>query len=85
MICDYEEVEDGEPILVQIDEDGINEKFKSVKNFWVGAQLNLIHVTVDEESIYHPRFIILEPDYLINISSIAECFQDYGTSPLHYL
>lgn len=85
LICDYEEVEDGEPILVQIDEDGINEKFKSVKNFWVGAQLNLIHVTVDEESIYHPRFIILEPDYLINISSIAECFQDYGTSSLHYL
>ncbi len=85
LICDGEEMENGEPIIVRIDEDGINERFQSVKEFWVGAQLNLINVTVDEEDIYHPRFIILEPDYLINISSIAECFQDYGTSPFHYL
>ena len=85
LICDYDENETGEYITVQIDEDGVNEKFKSIKNFWEGAQLNLINVTVDEEDIYHPRFIILEPDYLINISAIAECFQDYGTSPLHYL
>ena len=85
LICDYDENESGEYIIVQIDEDGINERFKSVKDFWIGAQLNLINVTIDEEGIYHPRFLILEPDYLINISSIAECFQDYGTSPLHYI
>lgn len=85
LVCDYDEIEDGESIIVRIDEDGINEKFKSVKNFWVGAQLNLINVTVDDEQIYHPRFIILEPDYLINISSIAECFQDYGTSPMQFI
>lgn len=85
LICDYDENETGEYIIVQIDEDGVNERFKSTKNFWLGAQLNLINVTVDDEGIYHPRFIILEPDYLINISSIAECFQDYGTTALHYI
>lgn len=85
LICDYEEVEDGEYITVRIDEDGINERFKSTSKFWIGAQLNLINVSVDEEDIYHPRFIILEPDYLINISSIAECFQDYGTSPMQFI
>lgn len=85
LICDYEDNDSGEPIIVQIDEDGINEKFKSTKDFWEGAQLNLINVTVDEEGIHHPRFIILEPDYLINISAIAECFQDYGTSSLNYI
>lgn len=85
LICDYEEIEDGEYITIRIDEDGINERFKSTSKFWVGAQLNLINVSVDEEDIYHPRFIILEPDYLINISSIAECFQDYGTSPMQFI
>ena len=85
LICDYEELSDGEYITVRIDEDGINERFKSTANFWVGAQLNLLNVSVDEEDIYHPRFIILEPDYLINISSIAECFQDYGTSPMQFV
>jgi len=85
LICDYEDVTDGEYITVRIDEDGINERFKSIPNFWVGAQLNLINVVIDQENIYHPRFIILEPDYLINISSIAECFQDYGTSSFQYM
>jgi len=85
LICDYEDNELDEYITVQIDEDGVNELFKSVQDFWTGAQLNLINTTIDEEGIYHPRFIILEPDYLVDISAIAECFQDYGTTELHYI
>lgn len=85
LICDHEDNETEEYITIQIDEDGVNELFKSVNDFWVGAQLNLVNTTVDEEGIYHPRFIILEPDYLVDISAIAECFQDYGTSELHYI
>ena len=32
-----------------------------------------------------PRLIILEPDYLIDISQIAACFTEYGHHPLLYL
>lgn len=85
LICDFEENDSEDYIQVQIDEDGVNEKFTSVQDFWVGAQLNLVNTTVDDEGVYHPRFIILEPDYLVDISAIAECFQDYGTTELHYL
>ncbi|MGL5235910.1 MAG: ATP-dependent helicase [Empedobacter falsenii] len=85
LICDHEDNETEENITVQIDEDGVNENFTSIEDFWVGAQLNLVNSTIDEEGIYHPRFIILEPDYLVDISAIAECFQDYGTSELHYI
>lgn len=85
LICDFEDNDSEDYIQVQVDEDGINEKFTSVHDFWVGAQLNLVNVTIDDEGVYHPRFIILEPDYLVDISAIAECFQDYGTTELHYL
>lgn len=39
---------------------------------------------VDREGIYTPSFIVLEPDYLIDISSLAECYKDYGSHPANY-
>lgn len=59
--------------------------FTSVNDFWKGAQLFLVNIQIDESENYFPKFIILEPDYLIDISSIAECSQDYGKSELFYL
>ncbi len=32
----------------------------------------------------HPRLIIVEPDFLVDISSIATCFTEYGHHPLLY-
>lgn len=64
----------------------VNEEFNdSVPLFWRHAQLNLLEVTIDEEGIATPQFFILEPDYLLDISSLAECFKDYGHHPANYL
>ena len=46
--------------------------------------LNLLDVRVDEENHYIPNLIVIHPDYLIEISSLAACFREYGHHPLNY-
>lgn len=84
LICVTSQEQDT-PIIVRYGIDPENSKFdSSVENFKVGANLNLIDCVLDENDFLIPGYIILEPDYLIDASAIAECFQDYLISPLHY-
>ena len=47
-----------------------------------GAQLNLVRVRKQEGTdIWHPELIIYEPDFLINVTTIAGCFESYAESP----
>ena len=46
--------------------------------------LNLLDVKVDEENQYVPKLIIVHPDYLIDISSLAACFREYGHHPFNH-
>ena len=65
---------------------GVNEEFKETcELLWRHAQLNLLDVVVDGAGVLTPSFIILEPDYLIDISSLAECFKEYGHHPANYI
>ena len=65
---------------------GVNDEFtEGVSDFWRHAQLNLLDVKLNEDGTYTPSFIVLEPDYLIDISSLAECYRDYGSHPANYL
>jgi hypothetical protein len=49
-----------------------------------GMQLNLLDCTIDGTTVT-PSLIVVEPDFLIDISAIAACFQEYGHHPLSYL
>jgi hypothetical protein len=49
-----------------------------------GMQLNLLDCYREGTTIT-PGLIVVEPDFLVDISSVAACFQDYGHHPMSYL
>lgn len=49
-----------------------------------GSQMNIIQPRIIEGVVY-PELIIYEPDYLVDISAVAACFESYGTSPINHL
>ena len=71
---------------VRYNQKGVNDEFtEGIGGFWRHAQLNLLDVTQNEDGTYTPSFIVLEPDYLLDISSLSECYRDYGSHPANYL
>lgn len=61
-------------------------EFCSLPNYlYEGAQLNLLSVKSDEAGVLTPEIIVFEPDYLVDISALAACYTNYGSSPLQYL
>lgn len=79
-----------EQIVVRYKETGFNESFnnniRDLQRFFNGfATVNLLDVSVTEEGEYIPRAFVLEPDYMVDVSSISECFQSFGASAALYL
>ncbi len=79
-----------EQLVVRYNETGYNESFnnniRDLKRFFHGfATVNLLDVSVTEEGEYVPRAFVLEPDYMVDVSSISECFQSFGASAALYL
>ena len=94
--CKVEEWND-ETISVATDIDGLEQAYVSYtdkRQFYSMAylrdilhedmQLNLIDCEHNAQMLI-PRLIVVEPDYLIDISSLAACFEDYGHHPLSHL
>ena len=52
--------------------------------FTEGMQLNLLDCHREGTTIT-PGLIVVEPDFLVDISSVAACFQDYGHHTMSYL
>ncbi|WP_010254397.1 AAA domain-containing protein [Myroides injenensis] len=85
LICLSSSDSNSQEIKVKINDIEINNTFSSVNKLWPYALLYLVGIGIDNDGIYYPKIIVLEPDYLLDVSSIAECFQDFGSSPLHFL
>lgn len=64
---------------VWIHRDGVNSEFdETLCLLEPGSKLNLVDVIIVDGGLL-PRFLILEPDYLVDASALAECVQEYGT------
>ena len=49
------------------------------------TQLYLLNTKIEKNGIFCPEQIIYEPDYLLEISTIARCWKEYGDHPCNYL
>lgn len=64
---------------VWIHRDGVNSELdETLCLLEPGSKLNLVDVIIVDGGLL-PRFLILEPDYLVDASALAECAQEYGT------
>ena len=49
-----------------------------------GMQFNALSYTVDADGVFHPLYIIVEPDFLLDITSITGCLKPYGDSAFNH-
>ena len=82
--------ESGDEIFVQYNIDGRNADFKPTVSalrhiLQFPTKANLIDVEIDIDGVLRPRAIVLEPDYLMDVTAIAETFKHNGTQPIMYL
>ena len=58
-----------------------NDQFKTTvssirKIFDFPVSVNLIDVEIDKEGIYRPKAFVVQPDFLMDVTSVANCFSD---------
>ena len=63
---------------------GVNVEFdETLRLVEPGSRLNLVDVTVVDDALL-PHYLVLEPDYLVDVSALAECVQEYGAGWQRY-
>ena len=81
---------DGEPRKVDTSRMELFQENLSLLTKWLGSDnqpvtVELLEVGIDEQQLLFPKWIIIEPDYLIDVTAIAECFQGNGARPEYHL
>lgn len=90
LICQDEDITEG-TVKVKYDVTAVNENFNStiiaIRRLWKTRQavLNLLDIEVDHNGVYYPKRIVLEPDYLLDVSAVAGCFMPNGSNAMLYL
>ncbi len=65
-------------VRVRIHQSGVNSEFdETVSLLEPGSRVNLVDVAMVDGD-FLPHYIVLEPDYLVDASALAECVQEYG-------
>lgn len=77
-------------LLVQYGDPVLNESYlPSIelirKVFGFPVTLHLIDAVRDAQGRCVPAAFVIEPDYLVDVSAVSECFKDTGQEPLSYL
>ena len=49
-----------------------------------GMQFNILSFTLDHEGVYHPLYIVVEPDFLLDTTSVTGCVKGWGDSAFNH-
>lgn len=49
-----------------------------------GMQFNALSFTIDAEGVYHPQYIVIEPDFLLDTTSVTGCIKGWGESAFNH-
>lgn len=89
LIC-WEEESPGQPVRVLYGLPERNDNFtptiqaiRQIIGFPIS--LNLLEVDIDRRGQMRPRAFVVEPDFLVDVSAVAEIFSQSGAEPLHFL
>ena len=85
----FAEEEPGTPLHVRYGLPDRNDNFTPSiqairKVFGFPLTLQLLDVDFDDAQTCRPRGFVIEPDYLVDVSAVSECFKDYGAEPLYH-
>ena len=79
----YADTEEGSVVVEKRYEENATLWVACDVNLREGMQLNLLDVSLHEGRL-RPRLVVVEPDFLVDISLIARCFNGYGHHALSY-
>lgn len=67
-----------EVMCAHVRQAGVNGEFdETLALLEPGSRVNLVDVAVEGENLF-AHYLVLEPDYLVDVSVLAECVQEYG-------
>ncbi|GHU80183.1 DNA helicase [Bacteroidia bacterium] len=78
------ETPDNQPVTVVCNESQQQELDELSPVLQPGNVFNLLNVNEISPKIFTAEFLVFEPDYLVDISALAECFRPYGSHFLNY-
>jgi len=63
--------------------ESFNENIKMIhRSFAMPLHVNFVDVEVLSDDTYIPKAIVLMPDYLMDVTAVANCFKDYGSNAM---
>ncbi|WP_281613733.1 AAA domain-containing protein [Flammeovirga sp. SubArs3] len=80
-----DDIENEAPVKVKYGVPHVNDVYTTfISKLWEGAQLHLVTSRLDEDTII-PSHFVLEPDYLVDVTAVAESFNMHQSIPLMHL
>ncbi|MBB6459114.1 AAA domain-containing protein [Flammeovirga kamogawensis] len=81
-----DDAESEAPIQVKYGVHNLNDMYDvMMDNLWEGVQLHLLNARLDDDDALIPLHFVVEPDYLLDVTAVAESFTMNGSIPLTHL